>query len=220
MIVGMVRAKTNVISAFSEDQVECLTGVSRRQLRYWDRTDFFKPAFAGEDRRTPYSRIYSFKDVTSLRVLNVLRNQFSVSLQHLRDVRKRLALLSDEKWTAVQLFVLNKRVVFVEPGSRQHREIVSGQYVIGIPLSVVVSDTKQDIANLYKRDQSQIGKFERARYINHNALVIAGTRIPVAAIKRFAEDGYSVDQIMREYPTLKRGDIIAAIGHKGGGIAA
>jgi uncharacterized protein (DUF433 family) len=50
--------------------------------------------------------------------------------------------------------------------------------------------------------------------------VIAGTRIPVATIKRFAEDGYSVDQIRQEYPSLTEVDIKAAIKHESDGVAA
>ncbi len=209
-----------VISAFTEEQVERLTGVSKEQLRCWDRTDFFKPAFGSEDRRLSYSRIYSFRDITSLRVLHVLRNQYNVPLQHLRKVSADLSHLSDAKWTATTLYVLNRHVVFVEPDSDRYREIVSKQYVIGIPLSVVVSDTKRDIEQLQTRGDAQIGKFEKARLVNHNALVIAGTRIAVATIRRFAEDGFSVDQIMREYPTLTESDIKAAIAYKGDGIAA
>lgn len=201
----------NVISAFSEDHAEALTGVSKNQLRYWDRTDFFKPSLADENRRLAYSRVYSFKDILSLRVLNVLRNQYSVPLQHLRQVAEDLVGLPDEKWTRTELFVLNRRVVFVEPGTDRYREIVGKQYVMGIPLGVVMSDTKRDVERLNARDESKVGKFEQAKYVNHNALVIAGTRIPVATIKQFGEAGYSVDQIMAEYPTLTRSDVEAAL---------
>ncbi len=209
-----------VIAAFTEDHAERLTGVSKRQLRYWDRTGFFRPSFGRENRRDAYSRIYSFKDITSLRVLNVLRNQYNVPLQHLRKVAVDLGHLSDTKWTAITLFVLNRKVVFVEPGTKLYREIVSKQYVIGIPLHVVVTDTERDIHSLRMRDPATVGQFARTRNISHNALVIAGTRIPVAAIKRFAEDGYSIQQIKREYPILTEADIKAAIRHESRGRAA
>ena len=54
---------TNIISAFSADQVVKLTGLTIRQLAYWDDLGFFSPQYAADDRRSPYSRIYSFKDV-------------------------------------------------------------------------------------------------------------------------------------------------------------
>ena len=113
----------NTISAFSEDHAERLTGVSKRQLRYWDRTGFFQPEMAAENRRMAFSRIYSFRDIVQLRVLNVLRNQYNVPLQHLRKVSEELSHLSDSKWTATELFVLNRRVIFVEPNTDKYREI-------------------------------------------------------------------------------------------------
>ena len=209
-----------VVAAFSEDHAERLTGISKSTLRYWDRTGFFHPEFASENRRLAYSRIYSFKDIASLRVLDALRNQFRVPLQHLRKVRKDLSHLSDAKWTATELFVLNRKVVFVEQGTEQYREIVSKQYVIGIPLRTAVSGTEEAIKRLQIRDEDKIGKVERARFVSHNAWVVAGTRISVQTIKRFAEDGYSVEQIMNEYPTLTKADIKAAIGHRDDAVAA
>lgn len=209
-----------IISAFTEEQVERLTGISKRQLRYWDKTDFFTPAFVSENRRVAYSRIYSFTDVASLRVLNALRNQYRVPLQHLRAVAKELPQMSTDKWTKTELFVLNRRVVFAEPGTNKYREIVSRQYVIGIALNVVLSDTERDVEDLNRRDESMIGKVTRSRNICHNSWVIAGTRIPVVAIKRFAEEGYTITQIREEYPTLTEADIRSAIQHEGDGIAA
>ena len=67
---------TNIISAFSADQVVKLTGLKIRQLAYWDSLGFFQPQYAAEDRRSPYSRIYSFKDVVALRTLSVLKSEY------------------------------------------------------------------------------------------------------------------------------------------------
>jgi uncharacterized protein (DUF433 family) len=153
-------------------------------------------------------------------VLDVLRNQYSVPLQHLRKVAFALDDLADEKWTATTLFVLNKRVVFVERDTDQYREIVTNQYVIGLPLQVVYDDTRRNVEAMQTRDRENIGKLSRTRNVNHNALVIAGTRIPVATIKRFAEDGYSVEQIMEEYPSLTADDVQAAINYEDDGLAA
>jgi uncharacterized protein (DUF433 family) len=49
--------------------------------------------------------------------------------------------------------------------------------------------------------------------VAHNAPVLAGTRIPVRAIKRFNEAGYSVAQILSEYPTLTESDVVAALAY-------
>jgi len=111
----MAAIMNTVISAFSEDHVERLTGLSVHQLRHWDRTGFFTPAFADENRKVAFSRVYSFKDIASLRVLSVLRNQYGVSLQHLRQVSHKLSHLDDSKWTRTTLYVLKKKVLFTDP---------------------------------------------------------------------------------------------------------
>lgn len=194
----------NIIAAFSEEHTHRLTGVTQSQLRYWHRTKLFSPSFA--------DRIYTFRDIVSLRVLGVLRNQYQISLQHLRKVSDRLAHLTDDRWTGVRLYVLGKKVAWQEPGTARPQEIVSRQYVLPtIQLEAVVSDTHRDIACLNVRGDEQVGKITKSRNINHNAAVVAGTRIRVRAIKRFHEAGYSVEQILKEYPDLNEKDIEVAL---------
>jgi DNA-binding transcriptional MerR regulator/uncharacterized protein (DUF433 family) len=207
-------ALKSIITAFSEDQVERLTGLSKAQLRYWDRTEFFAPKFAEEDRHRAYSRLYSFKDVVALRTISVLRNQHNVPLQHLRKVAEKLSHLKDDLWTRTKLYVLGRKVIFHEPGTGRPREIVSGQYVIGVLLKTIVADAKKDVEKMHRRDPSKVGRIERSRFVNHNSWVVGGTRIPTAAIRRFKEAGYTNAQILKEYPDLKPRDIAAALLHE------
>lgn len=200
-----------VISAFTEDQASRLTGLTVHQLRYWDRTGFFRPQFADPNRRSPFSRIYSFRDIASLRVLSVLTKQYSVSVRHLRDVAARLCAMDGNAWSRTTLYVLKRRVNFVDPEDGKQREIVSGQYALGIPLETVMSDTRRDVEALSVRSSEDVGAVERSRFVASNALVVAGTRIPVAAVRSFVDAGYSPAQIMQEYPTLSEADIRAAV---------
>lgn len=211
---------SNVIGAFSEEHAERLSGVSSAQLRRWDRLGFFKPSYAAENRHVVYSRVYSFKDLVALRVLNELRNNHGVSLQHLRQVAQTLGHLNDDLWSGTTLSVLNKRVVFNEPETSQSREVVSGQYVADIPLRVVISSTRKAVGELNKRGADDIGQIVRGKFNNRNAAVVAGTRIPVRAIRRFAEAGYTAAKIVREYPDLTVADVEAAIAYQGPGVAA
>lgn len=203
-----------ILRAFSEDSVKHLTGLTTSQLRYWDRTGFFAPEFAEPNRRLAYSRLYSFRDIVALRTLSVLRNQYSVPLQHLRKVALKLSHLGYDLWTNTTLYVLNKKVIFHEPGTDLPQEIVSGQYVIGLLLKTIISDTTKDVEKMRRRDPEKIGKVERSRYVNHNAWVVGGTRIPTAAIKQFKEAGYTAQQIIAEYPDLTLRDISAALRHE------
>jgi len=201
------------IAMFSEEITSRLTGVSVRQLRYWDSDGFFSPSFGYEDRSKPYSRLYSFRDLVALKVLNGLRNEVKVPLGHLREVKERLLSLGEKLWGETTLYVHNKRVVFVNPETDTLEEVVSGQGVLQIPLLVASANMREAIRLLNRRKPETIGKFEKRRDVADNQLVIAGTRIPVQNIKAFAAQGYSVDQIKLEYPTLTEEDIQAAINY-------
>lgn len=200
----------SVIGAFSEADAARLTGLRVGQLRSWDRTCFVQPSYAETDRSLPYSRIYSFRDIVSLRVLGQLRNVYKVPLQHLRKVSETLAHLGDAKWTATTLYVLGKRVVFTDPRTDKRVEILSGQQVFDIPLRVVISDARKAILSLNNRGESASGKVVHGKFTLQNEPVFEGTRIPVSAVKRYLDASFSPDAIMQEFPGLTTIDIEAA----------
>ncbi len=210
---------TDIISAFSADQVTRITGLTMGQLAYWDRTGFFEPQYAAEERRSPYSRIYSFKDVVGLRTLRVLKGQYGVTLPHLREVAKKLSSYSKSPWAEITLKVWNRQVQFDEPETGQTRGVVDGQYIF-LPIVSVMEDVKREAGLLKGRSSSQIGKIEQKRFVSHNSPVIAGTRIAVSSILHFVEDGFSIEQILEEYPNLTEADIRAAIQMGKDGVAA
>ncbi|MEL6824389.1 MAG: DUF433 domain-containing protein, partial [Calditrichota bacterium] len=49
--------------------------------------------------------------------------------------------------------------------------------------------------------------------IYHGQACIKGTRIPVHQIIRMLAAGDSIDQLIVEYPSLKREDILACLSH-------
>jgi uncharacterized protein (DUF433 family) len=208
---SMPRQDSNVVTAFTEDQVVRLTGISKGQLHYWDNTKFYRPSLAYENRRVASSRIYSFRDVVCLRVLNAIRNESDVPLPRLRQVKLKLQHLGEDLWAKTTLYVLNRNVVFFNPDTDRKEDVVTGQIVLEIPLKVVSGDMQKAVQRLHRRDKAFIGQFERHRSVLSNQEVIAGTRIPVRSVKAFANAGYSVDAIQKEYPTLTRQDIQAAI---------
>ena len=107
-------------------------GYRRGGCAIGDRTKFFAPTYTDENPRSSFSRIYSFKDVVALRTLEMLRVQNGEPLQQLRRVAEKLAELGDELWTSTTLWVLNKTVVIQPSGDERPREVVSGQYVLGV----------------------------------------------------------------------------------------
>jgi len=205
-------ADRGVITAFTDEQVAKLTGISVGQLRYWDRTDFFRPEFAYEDRREAYSRIYSYLDLVSLKVIARLRK--NVPLQRLRIVKERLKEFSPDLWRGITLWVHGNNVAFVHPDTGEPEEVVSGQKLLKLPLSETLDDLDAGVQQLFQRDTSNVGRIDQQRRIMHNRPVIAGTRIPVSAIRSFYEAGYSIQEIVAEYPSITEKDVRAALANE------
>jgi uncharacterized protein (DUF433 family)/DNA-binding transcriptional MerR regulator len=200
----------NVIGAFSEEQASRISGVSIYQLRQWDSEGFFPAAFGVGKHHVPFGRLYSFRDLVSLRVLNDLRNDKKIPLSHLRDVSAKLSHLGDQKWSGTTLYVLGKRVVLEDPATRSREDIVSGQRVLNIPLRVVIKNTRDRIKELNNRDTA-LGQFTRGKFVSYNELVFSGTRIPVSIVIEFHEAGYSLTKILQEFPDLTKTDVEAAV---------
>ncbi len=199
-----------ILGAFSERDAARLTGVSVGQLRSWDRSGFLVPSYAPDNRRQPFSRIYSFRDVVSLRVLNSLRNEHRVSLQHLRQVSRALAHLGDARWTAQTLYVLGRRVVFDDPRPSERREVVSRQRVFDIPLRVAIKDTREAVRRLNVRSEGVLGHVVSQRFVMNNRPVFEGTRIPVSSVVSYLQRGHDAATVLREFPELRHEDIKAA----------
>jgi uncharacterized protein (DUF433 family) len=204
---------TTPIRAFSANHVVRLTGLSHSQLRYWDDTGFFSPRYAFENRRSPFSRVYSFQDVVGLRTLSLLRKVHKIPLQQLRKVARKLSQYRERPWSELVLYVLTREVYFREPETERVRGVLDGQYSL-VHLESIIQDLTSEANKLKQRSRDQIGHVERHRFVVHNAWVVAGTRIPTKAIWRFHQAGYSPDKIIREYPPLTREDIRAALQHE------
>jgi len=189
--------------------------LSRSQLRAWDRIGFFRPNYAYEDRHQPYSRIYSFQDVVGLRTIAVLRQQYRISLQQLRKVATELISRGYSHWAEIKLYVVKGQVHFRRPGSADVEGVWDGQLAM-VPVIEVIQDVEDRVRDLRQRKEEQRGHVERHKYVVRNASVIAGTRIPTAAIRRFREAGYPIEEIIRQYPSLTREDVEAAIAHEEG----
>ncbi len=202
------------IFAFSIERVGALTGLSVRQLRYWDKTKVYEPELANGSKRQAYSRIYSFRDVVGLRTLAQLRKR--IPLQELRRVGEWLKERYSHPWSSLRFGILGRRIVFGDPKTG---EIIStrpaGQRVLTVfELEPVVADVRMAIRRLNERGTEEIGRVMRDRHIMGNAPVLAGTRIPTSVIWDFYTSGSSPDVIREMYPQLTIRDVDAAIAYE------
>lgn len=194
------------IVAFTPEQACRVSGLSKRQLSYWDKTGLFHPKFADDAPR--HSRMYSFRDVVGLRTIAMLREH--LPLQELRRVGEWLHARYDEPWAELQFTVVGRKVIF-EGDDGVPRVAGTDQVAIRVMLSEVANDTERASIELLGRRPDQIGAIVRNRTIQHNSWVVDGTRITTSAIYDFFRAGFAPEAIQREYPRLTLADIQAAI---------
>jgi uncharacterized protein (DUF433 family) len=196
------------ISAYTADRARRLTGLTVRQIQYWDELGFIRPSLTrrkGRGRR----RLYSFRDLVSLKVAADLRR--SVSLQLIRKVNDHLRRLDYRNPLAELSFVIVGGKLYFEESARWQDSRQLGQVVASfiIRVGAIAADLQQQI----RIDQARArrpGVIERRRGVLGGKPVLAGTRIAVQTIKNLLRDGASVEEIRELYPDLGSNDIQAA----------
>jgi DNA-binding transcriptional MerR regulator len=200
---------STAVRAFSAPRVMRLTGLTKRRLQYWDEKAFVSPSLTVRPGRGG-RRLYDFRDLVALRVAAQLRDE-GVSLQRIRKVTEHLRSLNyDQPLAQLRFWAVGGEVYFKESGTvraGKHPEQLITSY--SIPVGVIVNQLEADIAKL---DRRPVGKVERRRATLGGKLLIAGTRIPVASVKRLHRDGADEAEILTLYPDLTAADVRAALG--------
>ncbi|WP_172978054.1 DUF433 domain-containing protein [Roseovarius sp. THAF27] len=210
--MGTSQANSNVV-ALTEDHVSRVTGLTKGQLRAWDRKGFFQPKFAYDDRKAAYSRFYSFKDVVGLKTIETLRSKYKIGFKKLKDVAEELKAKGFDHWADTTLYVVKKEVHFRNPQTGDIESLRDGQLAM-LAVIDVINDVQEKVAELSSRPQEKVGAVERHKFVARNSWVISGTRIPTSTIRRYYEAGFSVEQILTEYPSLTAADVQAALDHE------
>lgn len=205
-----------VILAFTVEHAARVTGVSERRIRYWDRTGVLSPSLAHDTKRHhAYNRIYSFRDVVGLRTLGVLRDTFALPLQKLRAVGAYLKTWAEAPWSELRFYVIGRGrqadILFQEPDTRRLVSATRPGQTVLFEVEPIAQDVEREAVKLVARVSEQIGQIARNRYVLSNTPVLAGTRIPTVAVWEFHKAGYSVQEILRQYPRLTPADITSAI---------
>lgn len=202
--------------AFTAAQVASMTGVSVGRLRSWERTGIFHSQWPeGEDfAGGPFARLYSFRDLVSLYTLKVLRDRYSIPPRVLREVSPWLHTYSETPWATLQFYRVGSDIFFLEPGKGAMLGVQPPKQAFlpfKIDMERVSSHINRKLSRMRQRKKREIGKTTRNRYVLHNETTIAGTRIATRAVWEFSQAGYSIEQIIGEYPRLTPRDVQAAI---------
>lgn len=198
------------IVALDSEKVSRLTGIPRNTLTNWERQGVFRPSYVDPNPRSPFRRIYSFRDVVSLRALATIRRELRVPLAEIRRAGEYLTKFSESPWSELRFGVIDRRLVFRSPDTNQWVG-VDGQGVLELDMEGIPQEIQRGLPEALARDKTTQGVVTRNRYVHHNKPIIAGTRIPTATIWRFHEHGYSPKSIIEEYPHLSLPDIEAAL---------
>jgi uncharacterized protein (DUF433 family) len=193
--------------AFTAERARELTGLTPRQLQYWDEQGFIGPSLSKRKGRGR-KRLYSFRDLVALRVAAKLRQTFSLQLiravsDHLRALDYRTPLAE------LQFAIVDDSLYFNEAAHWQAGRPVGqivGDYLINV--GAIADELRGRVLGL---DERKRGEVERRRGVLGGQPVIAGTRITVRSVQNLARDGASANQIIELYPDLTLEDVNAAL---------
>lgn len=137
---------------FNSKAVSKITGLSFRQIDYWDSTHFIKPTIS-EASGYGSVRLYSFNDLIQMRVAKTLIDK-GITIQ---KIRKAISYLKKnmpqvEKPLSEMKFLTDGETIFVL--TKGKKEIIyaleSGQLVFSISLGEIVESLKGEVVALQK----------------------------------------------------------------------
>lgn len=151
------------MEGFSAEQASRFTGCTAHQLRYWDRVGLVRPSVQATGGRPGVRRLYSFRDLISLKVIKSLL-EGGMSLQRVRRaieyLRKKAAL--DDHLSEVKLVTDGHSIFEV---CRNDGELLDalkeGQMAFFLALDDIVRSVHGRVADYLYDRQEFIGTLQR-----------------------------------------------------------
>ena len=144
------------MEGFTSHQASRLTGATPRQLRYWDQIGLVRPSVQQTGGRSGVPRLYSFRDLVSLRVVKSLLDG-GMSLQRVRRAYEYLRRNADLEGhlSEVKLITDGKSIFKV---ARRQGEIIDalrqGQMAFFVAIDEIVRGVDADVSG-FRRDREQ-----------------------------------------------------------------
>lgn len=136
--------------SFNTNTVVKLTGLTPRQIDYWDRTHFIKPSIK-EAAGYGTGRLYSFEDVVQLKVARTLIDK-GVSLQ---KIRKAITFLKKnfpdvQKPLAEMRFLTDGETIFVLADKKEKilDALAQGQMVFALAIGELIEELKGELKKI------------------------------------------------------------------------
>ena len=206
--------------AYNTNIIIKITGLTQRQVDYWDRTHFIKPSIK-EASGYGTARLYSFKDLVQLKVAKTLIDK-GVSLQKIRkaitylkknfpDIQKPLSemrFLTDSE----TIFILtDKKGVILDTLSK-------GQMVFAVAIGELIEELKGEVNKISQDRKYKVSVKGKPYYdvILHPDLEEGGFWVECPALSGCASQGDTVEETLMMIKDAIEGnlEIIAEKGKK------
>lgn len=199
--------------AYTTDQAAHVTRVPASLLREWEDEDIVRPRSIYLDRRGERYALYEFEHLVDVSALWWLRGQRQVMPTALKTVMRALAAFRPDAWTTMAIEAPETLIV---SGAGMETRIplsidVSGQTAAIVRREDIEWTCEHRTTQLLERTPDQIGRVERNQDVRNGQPVLAGTRIPTVAVQEFSDAGYSVAELLDQYPRLTPADVEAAL---------
>ena len=195
--------------------VATITGLSHRQIDYWDRTHFIKPSLAmssGKGTR----RFYDFVDLVQFRVAASLKEK-GISLQKMRKcltfLRKRKEEL--ERPLASLKFLTDGDTIFVLTSSRQvvMDTLKEGQLVFSLAIGEMLKELSGKIQEV-ETERKFLVRLGKGKYtvILHGDVEEGGYWVECPDLPGCVSQGETVEEALEMIRDAIRGHITAGKG--------
>jgi predicted RNase H-like HicB family nuclease len=205
---------------FNSKTVSRITGLSFRQVDYWDRTHFIKPSVR-EAAGHGSVRLYSFNDLVQLKIAKTLMDK-GISLQKIRKAINYLKknMPGVEKPLAELRFLTDGESLFVI--TRDKKEIIdalkSGQLVFSIALGEIVENLKGEIVSMQKEKKYEVNvKGKKYAVVLHPDTEDGGFWIECPVLPGCASQGDTVEEALEMIREAIEGHLEVSAAKKGAG---
>ncbi len=185
--------------AFNTKTVCSITGLTNRQVDYWDRTHFIKPSLR-EASGYGTARLYSFNDLVQLKVAKTIIDK-GVSL---RKIRKSITWLKKnfpevEKPLAQMKFLTDGEKIFVLAKDKGviMDTLAKGQLVMAIAIGEIIEELKGEVGKISQEREYKVNVWGKSyNVILHPDLEDGGFWIECPSLPGCASQGDTVEEAL------------------------